>query len=371
MQHFLLFLFLSCSLWSCEGDQTLPPIKDSVSFFDTTSNLDLVSQKDGRDIQTDKDSWGNTQQDMVEDLNESSDMEKDVKMDTVPDPKDPLLSDMRTFIFGHSLIVHATNSDETTVPHWMHQFAKEAGYKYAVDGQYGFLRNHANLPPTPQWGFQQVQGVWDSDQISFAEANFNTILLTAGNFIQYQSASIPYDGDNPNNETPIGATRQIIEWVEKQEPGIRVYIYENWPDMGGFIADFPATPTEFKAYNTYTRGGFHQWWIDYHDLVLASHPNVKMIPVGPILSHLFETTDLKQIPISDLYSDSAPHGKSTLYFLASLITYAAMYGIKPPVTYSVPESVHPLVKANFQTTIDTIWTELNNFKDDSGESRVF
>ncbi|WP_160114331.1 MULTISPECIES: T9SS C-terminal target domain-containing protein [Aquimarina] len=288
----------------------------------------------------------------------------------------PLRTDVKTFIFGHSLIVHSpplipTPSDETTVPHWMHVLSQSAGYSYAVDGQYGFLPQHDNLPPIAQWGFDIASGVWNSDVEPFSEANFNTILLTAANFVQYQPANTPYDGDNPDNTTPLSATTDIIDWVGQQEEGITIYIYENWPDMAGFVNSFPPSQEEFANYNANTVGDFHNWWLDYHNALLVDRPNVKMIPVGPIISKLLTDTALEQIPILDLYEDAAPHGRPTIYFLASLITYSAMYGIPPPSDFEIPTTVHSTVRDNYQETVNFIWNELQNFNDENGNSRVW
>ncbi|WP_298553666.1 T9SS type A sorting domain-containing protein [uncultured Algibacter sp.] len=281
--------------------------------------------------------------------------------------------DKTMYIFGHSLIVHATDSDETTVPHWLHLLSQEAGHSVSVSGQYGFLPQHANLPPTAQWGFSEVASAWESDTEDFTDANFNTILLTAANFAQDQPSNVNYHG-NPTT-SPLSATLEIVDWIDSQEEEAITYIYENWPDMAGFIAgeSFPPSEPEFENYNNYTLGGFHDWWIDYQDFVQAARPNenVRMIPVGPILSKLLMDTPLNQIPILELYEDNAPHGEPTLYFLASLITYMAIYEEKAPSTYTIPNTVNGLVQANFQSTIDFIWDELLAFNYGNGSSRVF
>ncbi len=277
-------------------------------------------------------------------------------------PPPPLLTDMKTFIFGHSLIVHdppliPVPSDETAVPHWMRLLAITAGYDYAADGQYGFLPQHAQLPPSPQWGFDSVPGVWQ-EPASFADSDFTTVLITAANFIQYQPATEPYDGVNPDNITPLGATLDIIDWVNQQEPGIDVYIYENWPDMG--YLPFPPSSEQFAEYNAIVLNTFHQWWVDYMAEIVAARPalNVRMIPVGPVISHLLTTTDLGQIPITELYEDNAPHGRATIYFLAALVTYMTTYGVKAPDGFQVPVLVHERIRNNYQRVVDDIWLEL-------------
>ncbi|TGV04651.1 T9SS type A sorting domain-containing protein [Flavivirga rizhaonensis] len=281
--------------------------------------------------------------------------------------------DKTMYVFGHSLIVHATSSDETTVPHWVYLLAEEAGSSVSVSGQYGFLPQHDNLPPIAQWGFDIVTPAWDSDTQNFSEANFDTILLTAGNFVQGQPSNMLYYGDP--DTSPLSATLTILDWIENEAPNAITYIYENWPDMAPFIAgeSFPPSVSEFQNYNTYTEGDFHDWWIEYHDFVQAERPteDVRMIPVGPILSKLLSQSPLNQIPILDLYEDNAPHGRPTLYFLASLITYMAIYEEKAPVSFNIPNTVNALVENNFQNTIDFIWGELLRFNDTSGNSRVF
>lgn len=291
---------------------------------------------------------------------------------------DPTVTNMRSYIFGHSLILHATETDETTVPHWMYLLSQASGLSYSVAGQYGFLRNHANLPPNAQWGFNIVPSAWEEEEdgtrAAFDEVGFTTILLTAGNFIQYQPATVPYDGDNPGDITPMEATLDIIDWVNARAPEATIFIYENWPDMGGFVSGFPATTEEFAAYNNYTLNSFHQWWLDYHDGLMFARPDIdiKMFPVGPIIARLLTETNLRNIPIADLYEDDAPHGRPTIYFLAALITYMATYGVQAPADFQIQsDNVHPLVQQNYASTVDFIWTELQGFNDTNGNSRVW
>lgn len=296
-----------------------------------------------------------------------------------PVPEEPALTNMKSFTFGHSLIAHTppaipTPSDETTVPHWLAKLAEAGGFQYRADGQFGFLRQHAELPPTPQWSFQEVSGSWsDSSPLSFADVDYTTVILTAANFIQYQPDTSPYDGDNPTDTTPLAETLKIIDWVAQQEPSASIYIYENWPDMGGRIRDFPPSSAELSAYHAHTMTSFHTWWLDYHDNILAARPNipVKMIPVGPVIANLLTNTALSNIPVAELYEDDAPHGRPTLYFLAALVTYTATYGVPAPSNFEVPDTVHSLVKQHYDDVVMSIWNELSNFNTSDGSSRVW
>lgn len=283
---------------------------------------------------------------------------------------------LKTYIFGHSLINHElqvnpTPSQETSVPHWFHFLAEEAGYNYAVSGQYGFIPQHANLPPTAQWGFDSVAPAWDSDNYPFSQPNFDNILITPGNFIQWQGPSVDYFNDN---QSPLDYTSQIFDWVNQQEDSLTLFIYENWLDMGPYISQgFPPSQSEWQAYNNYLSSDFHDWFIEYHDSLIIAHPNqcVRMIPVGPILSDLLMQAPFDQIAIDTLYEDDAPHGRPTIYFLAALTTYMAMYEEPAPSSYQVSSIIDPIVANNYQQAVDFIWNELLNFQTQLGESRVF
>ena len=284
---------------------------------------------------------------------------------------------MKMFIFGHSLIDHRpplvpTPSNETTVPHWIHILAEEANQNYAAGGQYGFLPQHANLPPIAQWGYDIVPGVWESDTEPFSDADITTVMITAGNFVQWQAPNEEYYSDP--GVSPLSATGTIVDWVEQEEDSVKYYIYENWPDMAGFLNNgFPPSSNEFDLYNEETTGAFHDWWIEFHDSLLISHPDekIRMIPVGPIISKIHTDLLPMAIPLSELYEDDAPHGRASTYFLAGLITYMAVYEQQAPANYIVPSIVHSEIKNNYATIVNLIWNELINFNDANGDNRVF
>ena len=284
--------------------------------------------------------------------------------------------EIKSFIFGHSLIHHEfqvnpTPSQETSVPHWFHFLSLDAGYSYKVSGQYGFLPQHANLPPIAQWGFDFVPGAWDSDTEPFSEADFTNILITPANFIQWQAPNINYP-----NETisPIDATIDIIDWCAQQEDSLDFFIYENWPDLAPYLNNgFPPSPSEWNAYLEYLNGDFHNWFLEYYEAIQSQYPNacVKMIPVGPIINNVMRTAPYDQIPIDELYEDDAPHGRTNIYFLASMVTYMAMYEEKPPLQYIVDNSIHPIIQDNYENLVHSLWDDLLAYKDAQGDNLAF
>lgn len=281
------------------------------------------------------------------------------------------------FAFGHSLIDHRppiipTPSDETTVFHWMSLLAGADDKNFSAGGKYGFLPQHAILPPVSQWGYDIVDPVWESDLESFGESKINTVLITAGNFMQWQGPDREYPSDP--GVSPISATETIVDWVLEQDAGNKTYIYENWPDMSPFLASgFPPSRSELDAYASYTRGDFHDWWIQYQDALLQSRPDaeVRMIPVGSILHEIFDAFVPRDVDLREFYEDDAPHGRATLYFMAAMISYSAICQKPLPENYSPPMIIHESIRNNYAGIAQLIWEELMAFNDATGKSRVF
>ena len=282
--------------------------------------------------------------------------------------------EVRSFIFGNSLVNHIspiTSGDLTTVPYWLHFIAEEAGNSYAVSGQWGFLPQHTDLPPDSQWGFDSVAGAWDADFETFAQANFDNIVVTPANFSQWQGPAEDYfDQDF----SPIEAADSIFQWCIAQEDSLVLYIYEGWPDMAPYLnSGFPPDSSEWDAYNDYIPLAYHDWFLEMQDSLigLLSANCVSILPVGPVIEVVLTTSPFDQMALTDLYEDDAPHGTPTIYFLAALVTYMAMYEEKAPSSFQVPNSIDSVLVANYQTAVDLIWSELLTFYDSLGQSRVF
>ncbi len=276
-----------------------------------------------------------------------------------------VLADTKTvesYMFGHSLVVHPTDTDETSLPYWLDAFAKAAGHRFTVTGQFGSMVQHANLPPRPAWGWAGIATSWDEETgQSFADTDIDLVMLTATNYIQGEAPTEPYGWDNPRGLSPVSATLEVIDWVLAEKPDAAIAIYEHWPDMAPFVQEgffggggFPPDAEAFAEYNAYTRGAFHDWWVDYHARLVEARPEatITLIPVGPLLAGLFTETALSEVPTEALYEDDAPHGRPTLYFLASLVIYEAFYGEPAPADFALPESIHPIVRENYGAVRD-------------------
>lgn len=113
----------------------------------------------------------------------------------------------KLYVFGNSLVHHLGEEEHANVPHWMGELARAGGRGFALDGQWGFLRDFArSLPPRPNWTIPGVTGNWDAGRGAFGDAGFDAIWITPANFIQYQPPDAPYDYDNAAGDSRWGSS---------------------------------------------------------------------------------------------------------------------------------------------------------------------
>lgn len=264
--------------------------------------------------------------------------------------------EVRAFVYGNSLVHHLTDTDETTVPHWLHRLAVAGGHGLALDGTWGFLRDFAaTLPPEAKWSFREVPRAWDTARHAFRRADFDTILIAPANFIQYRAPDAPYEGDNPQGLTPLSATLRVIDYTANQHPAARFYIYEGWADLGSY----PPSRRALRRYHDYSQGDYHDWYESYVAGLRAALPgrDITLIPVARVLSELM-TGPLADLPATVFYTDDAPHGTPTLYLLASLVTYAVLYGEAPP-PIDLPDSIDGAVRDLYPQLAAQVWASVS------------
>lgn len=281
-----------------------------------------------------------------------------------PAAADEHSDNINVYIFGNSLVNHASDTNETTIPHWLHLLAQAGNKEFKVDGQWGFMSQFAkSLPPTANWSFKLARGTWDSDTTPFARSKFNTIFLTPANFIQYQSADTPYDGDNPSRQSPLSAALTVFDWVSSQKKGLTYYIFEGWTDMGPFAPNFPPTSSGYQKFHKQNMGPTRDWFVDFVKMIKEKRPDldVRLIPIGSTLSKFLTETELKDVKPEDLFTDNAPHGTPSTYFLASLITYAAFYGEPAPKSFTVPSNLSPKIAATYNKLAQIACEEVAKF----------
>lgn len=263
----------------------------------------------------------------------------------------------KVFVFGNSLINHASDTEKTTVPYWLGVLTNKRGQDLQLDGQFGFLRNFADdLPPKTQWGFSNVESAWSRTYRNFEDVGYSHIMFNPANFIQYQPASAPYDGDNPRGMSPLSAAEELFQ---KLEPPKEIILYEGWADMAAFSSRFPPRKRSLRKYHAYNIGDYHEWYEDFAADIQSAvrDARVTLVPVARILSRALTETELNQLEVSDLYLDNAPHGTANLYFLAAIPVYAQLFGNLPQVA-DVPADVHPTIKEHFADFLEIVSEEM-------------
>lgn len=277
----------------------------------------------------------------------------------------------KSYVFGHSLYKHDHNSSDiatTNIPFWFNDLANAAGHSYAIDGQFGQPDYHA-IPPEPGWGWDHIASAWDTD---FATSAYDNVIVTEANFIQWVPPTSTQTGFNRSS---VDNFLRIYDHVNGQTPGIKFYVYENWPEFGANEYPYPPNPQQMLNYHNYTKGAFHDWWIELHDALVSQRPDsqIKLIPAGPIISGLLtDIPELSTVTHEDLYSDDAPHGHPVLYFLSALVHYMVIYEEMAPANYTFPANKVPQeVQDNYTAIVDYIWGELATYNFEDESSRVF
>lgn len=240
--------------------------------------------------------------------------------------------EVRLYVFGNSLVNHADGGRETNVPVWLSRLARQEGQELAVDGRFGFLRNFADeLPPKPDWAFAGVSRAWRGGD--FAAAGFTDIVITPANFVQYAPPDAPYWDARKGGASPFSAILAVVDWLEDAAPGRRIWIYEGWADMGEIAPDFPPDAATLRRYHEANLGSYHDWYVNLIDMLREARPGaeIALLPVSSTLARLFTGPVLGDLPAEALYTDNAPHGTASLYFLAALASYGPLFGTPPPL----------------------------------------
>ncbi|CUH51114.1 calcium-binding protein [Shimia marina] len=261
------------------------------------------------------------------------------------------------YVYGNSLVHHLTETDETAAPHWMALLAQAAGTEFALDGQWGFLRDFANSgTPEANWRFAQVSRAWGRTYRNFADVPWDTVMITPANFIQYQAPERPYDGDNPDQASPVSATLAVMDRMQAELGPVRIAIYEGWADMGSQVRRFPPSARQLRKYHRFNAGEYHDWYDTYVAALRRARPEaqVDLIPVASVMAELLDGGVLDGLAAEVLYSDDAPHGTPTTYLLAGAITYVALFQSELPLEVDLPESIHADVRTYWEAVRDEI-----------------
>lgn len=258
--------------------------------------------------------------------------------------------EVKAFFFGNSLVHHLEGLPQTSVPYWLQVLAQTDGNTLRANGVWGFLPNFADrLPPEPNWSISGVRSAWSSRAGTFGNAGIDSVVLNPANFIQYQDPTDRYEGDNPKEYTPVSATLPVVDWSLQGAPETRIFIYEGWAELAQDAKRFPPKPAELKRYWDRNAGKYHNWYNAYVGALQNARPDaqITLIPVASTLARLMARPELQTLTGTDLFSDDAPHGTATTYFLAAMIAYEPLFGQPLPDNVNLPNSIHPIVQTQY------------------------
>lgn len=258
--------------------------------------------------------------------------------------------ELKAFFFGNSLVHHLEGLPETSVPYWLQVIARADGNTLRADGKWGFLPNFADqLPPDPNWTISGVRSAWSQRLGSLANVGVETVVINPANFIQSEPPTHRYTWDNPKGYSPVSATLKVMDWVRVDAPQTRIFIYEGWGELAADAKRFPPRPVELQRFWERNAGSYHNWYLDYVAALRQERPNarVSLIPVASSLARLMALPELTSLSGTDLFTDDAPHGTATTYFLAALIAYEPLFGQPLPAELKLPNTVHPLVREHY------------------------
>lgn len=266
----------------------------------------------------------------------------------------------RVFFFGNSLINHLSDTPATTVPYWLALLSRHAGKDFAAEGHWGFPRNFAaDLPPRKHWYFREVPPVQQQEGPIHGEL-FDTYILSVENFIQGIPPTHPYQGDNPGGQSPVDATLAVLDWIDANSPGARFMIYEGWAGFSDKEA-FPPEAAALARHREDARGAYHDWYRAFVAALGDARPGreVALLPVSLVMAEVLDMPELAGLPPEALFLDRGPHGTPTTYLLAAMITYAAVYGERPPAGLPIDEAIAPDFSRNYEAVADRVWAALN------------
>jgi hypothetical protein len=266
---------------------------------------------------------------------------------------------LKAFFFGNSLVHHREGLPLTSTPYWLNQIAKARGSRLEADGSWGFLPDHARqLPPDPNWKIAGGRGVWERRRGGLGQSGISAVVLSAENYLQYQSPEAVMPGNNPANLSAVAASLPVLDWAnaDRGSTEMRFFLYQGWADMEAVVNSFPPDRAGYTAYLDAQGGAYDQWYHDYAATLHEARPElqIELLPIATSLVHILQLPALEALEPIDLFSDDAPHGTPTLYFLAAMISYGPMFQDTLPSRMELPATIHPLVRQNYSVIAATI-----------------
>lgn len=278
----------------------------------------------------------------------------------------------------HSLHNHAhppsAQHSGTRVANWVKWFSLQApngGNSYTFGGMFLGVREPNSLPPAATATHEAVSTPYVETFPSGWASSLQQVDLVE--FVPNNFEILDYD---PDATTNLGASIQqtylnhIDAWqTNAPNPNRRFVIYTNWPETrhsGNATEDLSQlTAPQLAQWHVYAFGHFQTWMELLVSRLQAARPtlNIGIHNINLGLMSTLRDTVIGTIPMTTLFEDRAPHGRSTVYCIAAIAEYIELFNEKPPANFVFPAAmqadpnlrVHQTLVDNFAATCDHIW----------------
>ncbi len=283
----------------------------------------------------------------------------------------------RFYVPGHSLFNHDNSGNlpdvgpstpYTRTGSWINHFAAANGDDSYGFGNFGQIVTQnagwiaAGDPPPIQFDFAE-NGI--ADAVSpFADNDWTHFYFMAANFEQVETPPADY----------VAQTLTLLDELYSYNPNAYMMMYVHWAEpflAGSFVDDANLTTAEYQVYRDFNRGPvYFDWHVDWYNLVRAQRPHYRLrfIPVEAIIADCIDNlSGLQSTTFTEMYGDSAPHGKDPCYFLAGLICYMCGFRKKPDVSnFSLPvdaTQLTPRFFGNVELIADYVWERILHYNE--------
>jgi hypothetical protein len=276
----------------------------------------------------------------------------------------------------NSLYYHS--NEFQNVPTWLDRMADaDGGKRIAAQGTYDVRSNNP-----PNWTQNWLPDVASlhlptEGAASWARANAANItdmIIVTDNF---SGPPVYTDtGTNPRVGGPVPIPN-AADWVYEITNSIIVpfeantdddptyWIYEGWADGGNILAENgTANAGNFAAWRDRTTGGlgYGQWFDNLAAALQEDTPaaasRIKVIPVARTIVSVMENTAASALASEDWFEDDAPHGRATLYLLASMIVYSSLYQEPAPMPDFTGTQINDVFRCKYNSIAVNIFDEM-------------
>lgn len=268
------------------------------------------------------------------------------------------------FAYLNSLHNHdaGAGNENTSTANWIARMvpaAPNGGNIYTCGSMFGFASGWT-IPPMA--GGQEVATSPHMSGTSWAGGSqIEVVEIVPDNF---EGPTVDPSVSNGLGFAYVPRILQIIDAWEQNAPNPnRVYaIHGGWPDMGPYGDPATLTVPQRNNYITYALGAYQTWLELMETQLRAARPdlNIQLFKISEATILAWRDTVVNTIPASTLFEDNAPHGRSTMYFLAAIANYIELYDEMPPAGFEFNPAwgVSPIVVSNYQSIVDYIYNTL-------------